>query len=91
MKKIFFTLALFGALNLAQAKTELVVSYAYPWFKDLHEKLKEDFEKQNPDIEIRFLAPTQNYEEQSARLLREKMINKLPDVSFNSYSYYLHW
>lgn len=30
MKKIFFTLALFGALNLAQAKTELVVSYAYP-------------------------------------------------------------
>ncbi|EOH8385133.1 ABC transporter substrate-binding protein [Campylobacter jejuni] len=87
MKKIFFTLALFGALNLAQAKTELVVSYAYPWFKDLHEKLKEDFEKQNPDIEIRFLAPAQNYEEQSARLLREKMINKLPDVSFNSYSY----
>ncbi|HBD8865685.1 TPA: extracellular solute-binding protein [Campylobacter jejuni] len=38
-------------------------------------------------MEIRFLAPAQNYEEQSARLLREKMINKLPDVSFNSYSY----
>ncbi|CAM4053711.1 hypothetical protein N4T57_01165 [Campylobacter hepaticus] len=46
MKKTFLALAIFGVLNIALAKTELVVSYAYPWFKDLHEKLKEDFEKQ---------------------------------------------
>lgn len=84
MKKILTIIAL---CSLLQAKTELVVSYAYAWFKPLHEKLKEEFEKQNPDISITFLAPTQNYEEQSARLLREKVINKLPDVSFNSYAY----
>ncbi|MDX2331522.1 ABC transporter substrate-binding protein [Campylobacter hepaticus] len=36
---------------------------------------------------MKFLTPAQNYEDQSARLLREKIINKLPDVSFNSYSY----
>ncbi len=68
------------------AQTELVVSYSYTWFNDLHAKLKSEFEKQNPDIKIKFIAPTQNYEEQSARLLREKIINKLPDVSFNSYA-----
>ncbi|MEQ6904818.1 ABC transporter substrate-binding protein [Campylobacter hepaticus] len=38
-------------------------------------------------MKIKFLTPAQNYEDQSARLLREKIINKLPDVSFNSYSY----
>lgn len=88
MKKMFVAVAFMACLfQSLLAKTELVVSYAYPWFNDLHNKLKEEFEKQNPDITIKFVAPTQNYEEQSARILREKVINKLPDVTFNSYSY----
>lgn len=71
MKKTFLALAIFGVLNIALAKTELVVSYAYPWFKDLHENLKKIL-KTNQDIKIKFLTPAQNYEDQSARLLREK-------------------
>ncbi len=89
MKKfvLMFIMLFFVVSNPLLAKTEIVVSYAYTWFNDLHKKLKEEFEKENSDITIKFVAPAQNYEEQSARLLRQKVINKLPDVSFNSYSY----
>lgn len=69
------------------AKTELTVSYSYAWFTELHEKIKADFEKENPDIEIKLLKPTLNYEENAAKLLREKVVNKLPDVAYISFNY----
>lgn len=79
-------LAVTIATNLF-AKTEIVISYSYAWFTELHEKLKADFEKENPDVEIVLLKPTLNYEENAAKLLREKVVNKLPDVAFISFNY----
>ncbi|TLD97836.1 extracellular solute-binding protein [Helicobacter jaachi] len=70
-----------------EAKTQIIVSYSYTWFNELHNKIKADFERENPDIEVKFTAPTQHYEEQTAKLLREKIVNKLPDVAFDSFNY----
>lgn len=87
MKK-FTALVLAASLSTSlMAKTEIVVEYAYSWFTELHEKIKTEFEKENPDITIKFLSPNKNYEENTAKLLREKMVDKLPDVAYNSFNY----
>ncbi|NLK66969.1 MAG: extracellular solute-binding protein [Campylobacteraceae bacterium] len=86
--KNLLKLALAGALITgAFAKTELTVSYTYAWFTELQEKLKEEFEKENPDITIKLQNPTVTYEDNAAKLLREKVVNKLPDVAFISFNY----
>lgn len=71
------------------AKTDIVVSYTYNWFDPLHKKIKEEFEKQNPDFNVVLRAPTQTYEDGASKLMREKMVNQLPNVAFVSFNYLL--
>lgn len=82
--------ALVGSLVLglaslpASAQTiELVVDYTIPGlFKSLQEDLAAQFTARNPNVKIRFLAPTSDYEEAAQRILRQNMIKQLPDLTF---------
>ncbi len=67
----------------ALADTTLVVQYPYgELFDGLHEKLKADFESQNPDINIKFRASYENYEDASQKVMRESITGQTPDVTF---------
>lgn len=77
-------LALGGLLlsAAAQAQTELVVQYAYgSTFDPAMERLKEEFESTYPDIEIDYRAPYETYEDGSQKVMREAIIDRLPDIS----------
>src|ERR1700753_3136851 len=63
--------------------TKLQVLYAFDrTTAEVHQEIKQRFEKENPDISIEFLAAVQSYEDASQSILRSAMINDLPDVSF---------
>ncbi|MBC7800843.1 MAG: ABC transporter substrate-binding protein [Gemmatimonadaceae bacterium] len=67
----------------ARAATELVVHYPMPaFFKDVMETVASEFTKANPDITIRFPAPSPNYEEGLQQVIRQSAAGGLPDVSF---------
>lgn len=87
MKKIVL-LMLASILSLS-AKTDIVVSYTYNWFDPLHKKLKEEFEKKYPKYNVVLRAPSQTYEDGASKLMREKIVKKLPHVAFVSFNYLL--
>ena len=62
---------------------ELVVQYTQPQiFDGVFEKLKAEFETQNPDIKIKFRAPLPNYGEGVQSLLREATVGDMPHVDY---------
>ena len=67
----------------ARAATELVVHYPMPaFFKDVMEQLSTAFTKENPDVTVRFPAPSPTYEDAVQLVLRQSAAGGLPDVSF---------
>lgn len=67
----------------ARAATELVVHYPMPaFFKDAMDQLSTAFTKENPDITVRFPAPSPTYEDGVQLVLRQSAAGGLPDVSF---------
>ena len=65
------------------AATELVVHYPMPaFFKDVMDKLALEFTKSNPDITVRFPAPSPTYEEGLQLVIRQAASGGLPDISF---------
>ena len=65
------------------AGTELVVHYPMPaFFKDVMDKLAAEFTAANPDITIRFPAPSPTYEDGLQLVIRQAAAGGLPDVSF---------
>ena len=67
----------------ARAATELVVHYPMPaFFKDVMEQLSTEFTKANPDITVRFPAPSPTYEDGLQLVIRQAAAGGLPDVSF---------
>ncbi|GAC1342960.1 MAG: ABC transporter substrate-binding protein [Acetobacteraceae bacterium] len=67
----------------ARAATELVVHYPMPaFFKDVMEKLAAEFSQANPDVTIRFPAPSPTYEDAVQLVIRQASAGGLPDVSF---------
>ena len=67
----------------ARAATELVVHYPMPaFFKDVMESVSAEFTKANPDITVRFPAPSPTYEDGLQQVIRQAAAGGLPDVSF---------
>jgi multiple sugar transport system substrate-binding protein len=67
----------------AVAATELIVQYPQPQlFKEIHETIAAEFQKQNPDIKIKFRAPYPGYGDALQAVLREAISDQLPEVTF---------
>ena len=67
----------------AQSKTRLDVLYPYPsLFKGLHEELAKRFQAEHPDIEIRYRAPAEHYEDATQQVLRAAVADNMPDVAY---------
>lgn len=74
------TLSLAGS---AIAATELVVQYPYGGtFKETFAQIQQEFEAKHPDIELKFRAPYEDYEDGTQKVLREAITRQLPDISF---------
>ena len=65
------------------APTELVVHYPMPaFFKDVMDQVGQAFTRDNPEITVRFPAPSPTYEDALQLVLRQATAGGLPDVSF---------
>lgn len=84
LKSVAAAAALLAAgLSLAQPVTEIVVDYPIPsLFKEVHEKIAQDFMARFPQYKVSFRAPTPGYEEAAQQTLRQAVTNQLPDVAF---------
>ena len=66
----------------ASEKTDLVVQYAYgAIFDSAMTRLKNEFEASHPEIRIQYRAPYESYEDASQKVMREAIINRLPDIT----------
>ncbi len=82
MRLLLSTLALIGTVHGAFA-AEISVLYSQAFlYKDAHETIAREFNKQHPDITVRFLAPAKVYEDATAAVLRGAMTGSMPDVVF---------
>jgi multiple sugar transport system substrate-binding protein len=67
----------------AYAATELVVHFPMPAFlKDVMDQVAAEFTRANPDISVRFPAPSPTYEDGLQQVIRQAATGGLPDVSF---------
>ena len=67
----------------AQTAMELVVHYPMPaFFKDVMDQLSAEFTRANPDVTVRFPAPSPTYEDGLQLVIRQAAAGGLPDVSF---------
>lgn len=77
-----FAGSLFAAAPAAEAVT-IEVGYPYSALFDVtFKRMMPLFKKAHPDIEVKFRATYDNYEDATNTLLREAVADKLPDVSF---------
>ena len=80
----------FSALALATSvlttpvqAAEIEVGYAYSSLFDVTmERLIPEFKKAHPDIDVKFRATYENYEDGTNTILRESVAGDLPDVTF---------
>jgi multiple sugar transport system substrate-binding protein len=83
MTAALFAMALLATTAPADAKTVLSVLYPYPYMnKELHEEIARRFTAANPDIEIKFQAPAEEYEDAVQKTLRAAITKSLPDVAY---------
>ena len=69
-------------VTVAQAVT-IEVGYPYSSLFDVtFKRIYPMFKKAHPDIEVKFRATYDNYEDAANTILRESVANKLPDVTF---------
>lgn len=75
--------ALLASAAAVSAKTTIEVQYPYGHlFNTTHKIIYQEFQKVYPDIEIKFRAPYENYEDGSQKILKEAITHKAPDVTF---------
>jgi multiple sugar transport system substrate-binding protein len=62
---------------------EIEVAYAYSALFDVTmERMMPEFKKAHPDIDVKFRATYENYEDGTNTILRESVAGDLPDVTF---------
>ncbi|MEL6767786.1 MAG: extracellular solute-binding protein, partial [Pseudomonadota bacterium] len=73
-----------ATIGAARAEpVELVVQYTQPQiFDGVFERLKAEFEAQNPDITVTYRAPLPNYGAGVQALLREATVGEMPHVDY---------
>ena len=84
------TIALIATLSAgtAFAQTEIVVDYAFGSRSKVYENIANAFMAANPDVTVKLRVPAKNYEEGHETIVRQSMVNQLPDVHFSSYNQY---
>lgn len=73
-----------GAVLLATPAAAVEIEVAYPYshlFDVTYEKIMKDFEKDHPNIKVKFRATYENYEDGTNTILRESVAGNLPDVT----------
>ena len=72
-----------GALTTTAQAVEIEVGYAYSALFDVTmERMMPEFKKAHPDIDVKFRATYENYEDGTNTILRESVAGDLPDVTF---------
>ena len=72
----------------ADAQTKLDVLYAFPNnYREVQEEIATRFEAEHPGIEIDYRNPAPNYDDASAQVLRDVLVDKAPDVFFTGGNY----
>jgi multiple sugar transport system substrate-binding protein len=72
-----------GALTTSAQAVEIEVGYAYSALFDVTmERMMPEFKKAHPDLEVKFRATYENYEDGTNTILRESVAGDLPDVTF---------
>src|SRR5262245_924174 len=74
------------ARDVARAQSKTTIDVLYPYaslFKSLHEELAKRFHAENPNIEIRYRAPAENYEDATQQMLRAAVAGNMPDVAYH--------
>jgi multiple sugar transport system substrate-binding protein len=86
----FATLGLATALmsGTALADTSLVVDYSIGSRTPMYEAIAKAFTEKHPDVKVTFRVPGANYEEGHEAIVRQSMVNQLPDVHFSSFNQY---
>ncbi|WP_299396325.1 extracellular solute-binding protein [Pelagibius sp.] len=85
MKALLTTVAVVGLLSgPALAEDKIVVEFGYPYshlFDVTYERILPKFYAENPNIEIKFRATYESYEDGTNTILREAVAGNLPDVT----------
>lgn len=84
MKLKLTAMALALSAGTAMAGQKVTVEFAYPYshlFDVTYEKILPEFQKLYPDIDIKFRATYESYEDGTNTILREATAGTLPDVS----------
>lgn len=84
MRSILLALTSLVATVKAAAAVEISVLYPQPYlYQAPIEEIVKTFAEKRPDIQIKLLAPTKNYEEAASAVLRSAIAGGMPDVVFN--------
>ncbi len=82
MKRILSLAAAAVLYTTPTLAVEIEVGYPYSHLFDVtYEKIMKDFKKAHPDIQVKFRASYENYEEGANIILREAVSGNLPDVT----------
>ena len=82
MKRLLSIAALAAAMSTSAQAVEIEVAYPYGGlFGVTYEKIMLDFTKPHPDIQVKFRATYENYEDGTNTVLRESVSGNLPDIS----------
>lgn len=84
MQKLTTAIALVLCAGSAMAEDKVTIEFAYPYshlFDVTYENILPKFYAAHPDIEVKFRATYENYEDANNTILREAVANELPDVT----------
>ena len=85
MKRIFTVIAAASISMFAATSSQAVeIEFGYPYahlFDTTYTKIMKSFEKEHPDIKVKFRATYEDYEDATQVVLREAVSNTLPDVT----------
>lgn len=84
MQKLTTAIALVLCAGSAMAEDKVTIEFAYPYshlFDVTYENILPKFYEAHTDIEVKFRATYENYEDANNTILREAVANELPDVT----------
>ena len=85
MKRTYAAIAAVGVAAAGTAANAVEIEVGYPYsalFDVTFERMMPEFTKAHPDIEVKFRATYENYEDATNTILREAVAGDLPDVTF---------
>ncbi len=69
----------------AASAEDITIEVQYPYgvlFNETYKIIGEEFEKDHPNIKVKFRSPYESYEDGSQKVLKEAITKKAPDITF---------